>query len=535
MYPQNHPDLPPETEDLEGDFPDDEGFGAHLPTFPDHPFPPFIQQMLDLAPSTPQRDAMLLGITTVLGVTLNWFTFTYYGSRKTYPNLLHMTLGSPASGKGAVSWIKQLAVPVHEAYMDLYQCEMKQYRRERQAWECLGNKRKDVDIPQEPAQRLFIIPGNNSSTGIKDNLIAAGGVGLVFETEIDTMGSAISADYGHFGDTLRKGYDNDEISYFRRTEHEYRQTHRSCFGVCLTGTMSQLYGIIPNAEDGLQSRFLFYVLPEISGWINQFEHQKSDYNQQFHTWGVQWKKTLDAVRGVASSFELELTDDQVERFNAHFSRIFGRACAVHGGPMKSAVARLGLNLCRMMSVIATVRALESLLPVNGQQTDDVLPDTPQAVLKKLLASPYLQPAGHIPHENLQDGTYSTFTMRISDEDFQGLLDLVEPLYLHSGFVFSLLPKAQRPKPATNPRQVFDCLPLTFTREQIIEAGKQFNLSEKGVDSLLRRNLLNHTLEKTGRGLYRFCKKVRNPEDDPEKKKKEAKKKKKKAEPEDPQK
>lgn len=254
--------------------------------------------MLQCAPTLPQRDAMLLSITTALGVSLNWLTFTYYGNRKAYPNLLNMTLGSPASGKGSVAWIKQLVMPIHEACLKQSEEEMNQYLRDKSAWDCLGNQKKKQDMPQMPSQRLFIIPGNNS---------------------------AIGADYGHFGDTLRKGYDNDEISFYRRTEREYKQVRRSCFGICLTGTPSQLFGIIPTAEDGLQSRFLFYVLPEISSWVNQFEHEKHDYYQRFYQWGVQWKSVLDAVRQVATSFELELTPDQVTRFNDHFSQVFGRA------------------------------------------------------------------------------------------------------------------------------------------------------------------------------------------------------------------
>ena len=273
----------PPQEGLEEGVEDDENpLISSLPTFPSYTYPPFLEQMLQCAPSLPQRDAMLLSITTALGVSLNWLTFTYYGNRKAYPNLLNMTLGSPASGKGSVAWIKQLVMPLHEACLKQSEEEMKQYLRDKNAWDCLGNQKKKHDMPQMPSQRLFIIPGNNSATGIKENLISAQGVGLVFETEIDTMASAISADYGHFGDTLRKGYDNDEISFYRRTEREYKHVRRSCFGICLTGTLSQLFGIIPTAEDGLQSRFLFYVLPEISAWVNQFEHEKHDYYQRFY-------------------------------------------------------------------------------------------------------------------------------------------------------------------------------------------------------------------------------------------------------------
>lgn len=102
-----------------------------------------------------------------------------------------------------------------------------------------------------------------------------------------------------------------------------------------------------------------------------------------------------------------------------------------------------------------------------------------------------------------------YTLRISDADFEALLQLVEPLYLHSSFVFSLLPKPKRPRTTCHQRQVFDLLPLTFTREQALEAAQTLRINEKTIDSLLLRNVQKGTLERLERGVYTFAKKIRN--------------------------
>lgn len=46
---------------------------------------------------------------------------------------------------------------------------------------------------------MFLIAGDNSGTGVLENLIEADGVGL----EADTVSTAIGTDYGHWSDTLR--------------------------------------------------------------------------------------------------------------------------------------------------------------------------------------------------------------------------------------------------------------------------------------------------------------------------------------------
>ena len=80
-----------------------------------------------------------------------------------------------------------------------------------------------------------------------------------------------------------------------------------------------------------------------------------------HPLGERWKCLLDALTAVVSGINLKLTEEQKEEFNVHFSRIFGRAGAAHGDPMKSAVARIAINICRIIGIVALMRSLEVLL------------------------------------------------------------------------------------------------------------------------------------------------------------------------------
>lgn len=486
----------------------------NLPRFPEHDWPPFIRQMLDCAPSRAQRDALLLAIHTALGATLNWTVHTFYGDTYCYPNLLCFVVGHPASGKSVINWVKQLIMPFQEELLDKYQHELADYNAARVEWENQGKTRKGSDMPVPPELKIFLIPGNNSATGIKDNLITAGGVGLIFETEADTMSSAISADYGHWSDTLRKGYDNDEISFYRRLGREYRQCARSCFSVQLTGTPSQLPGIIPSTEDGLYSRFLFYLLPHISQWRNQFGRNKQNVRSLFEAWGREWKTVLDTIRRSASSFDLQFTPEQETRFNAHFQQVFGKACIIYGSSMESAVARLGTNACRMMCTLAFVRAIESFLPTAGSPLSATLPGSAAEVLKKLLASPHIRPAGHVSAANVRDGAVSAFTLTISDADFDAVLGMVVPLYRHAAHILHLLPKIEVLKQTyRNARELFNHLPHRFTREEALAKGKELGMGKRSVDNLLLRSVKSGVLLKIEWGVYEFSNPDKgNPED-----------------------
>ena len=75
-----------------------------------------------------------------------------------------------------------------------------------------------MEMPQMPKNSMFIISGNNTGTGILQNIIDSDGTGIIFETEADTITTAIGGDYGHWSDTLRNAFDHAGLSFNRRTD-----------------------------------------------------------------------------------------------------------------------------------------------------------------------------------------------------------------------------------------------------------------------------------------------------------------------------
>ena len=340
--------------------------------------------------------------------------------------------------------------------------------------------------------------GNDIHLTIDRNL--HGGVGLICETEADTVSTAIGGDHGHWSDLLRKCFDHDRLAYNRRTNHEYRECNVTFLCVLLSGTPAQIKPLIPSAENGLFSRQLFYYMPAIEEWEDQFNEADTDYDSRFLEWGAQWKEVLDAITASVSNINMKLTHEQKEIFNFHFARVFGRASAIHGNQMKSAVTRIAINIFRIISIIALLRSLESLLP-GGERSGE-----PQEnIVRTLLDCPGLTPSAHIPQENIADGIVPQFNLSIRTDDFYAVLALVEPLYRHACHILSLLPAGTPTAPSANmtPETLFDCLPLRFTRNEAIDKGEQVGVPAGSVDSLLKRMTERGQLVKVGRGEYEF--------------------------------
>lgn len=467
---------------------------VRLPCFPDYQWPHFLQQVIDCGDTPAQKDILLLGAVTVFGATLNKLLHFVYGRKSQYPCLQTFIIAPPASGKGALTWVRRLAEPIHNSLLEAYHEKLKAYRCEKAQWDTLGKEKAKNAEPEPPCMKMFLIAGDNSGAGMMENLMDADGAGLICETEADTVSEAIGAEYGHWSETLRKSFDHDRLSYNRRTNHEYRECPKSYLSVLLSGTPNQVKPLVPSAENGLFSRQLFYCMPPINEWRNQFDQSGTDYDCIFTAWGEHWKQLLDALAAAISGINLKLTQEQQDEFNVHFSGVFGRAGVVHGSHMKSAVARIAINICRIIGIVALMRSFDALLA--SGTTDDLI--------KTLMSCPGLSPSPRIPQENVKDGVVPQFDLTVSSEDFHAVLSLTGPLYLHSCHVLSFLPAGDTlTQQKASPEAFLDLLPLSFTRTQALRASEQCGISPGTLDSMLKRMTDKGQLKKSGRGEYRF--------------------------------
>jgi hypothetical protein len=441
-----------------------------LPTFPEADWPKILLLIMSYATSPTQRDVMLIGALTAIGASMERYVRCPYAGKLQSPCLQSFIVAPSASGKGILSLIRLLVEPIHDEIRQQVATEVKAYKKEKAAYDVMGKERSKVEAPQMPKNRMFLISGNNTGTGILQNIMDANGTGLICETEADTIASAISSEYGHWSDTLRKAFDHDRLSYNRRTDQEYREVKRIFLAVLLSGTPAQVRALIPSAENGLFSRQLFYYMHGIYTWADQFACGEIDLDEIFRSIGRDWQLKLDILKehGIHT---LRLTDEQKKEFNALFSDLFFRSDIANGNEMRSFIARLAVNICRIMSTIAMLRVLEIPQPYQLKSSDRYAP----------------VPDKEIPTDNVKDGIITRWDITITPEDFKAVLGLVKPLYRHATHILSFLPSSEIPHRANADRDAFfDALGDEFTRTQLTEQATAMGIKPNTALSWLRR-------------------------------------------------
>lgn len=271
-----------------------------------------------------ERQVFLIGALGLLSGTMPNVCGLYDGSI-VYPNLYFFLLGRYGQGKGSLKFSKALGYDVHEA--------------------------KKSKTPQE----ILFIPANNSKTGILELLSNNGGAGILFESEADTLETALTTDYGRFSDTLRGAYHHEPISYYRRGNKEFIEITRPALSVVVSGTWDQLTRLIPTPENGLFSRFLFYQLTENKEFKNVFDPGKNDYSQAFayHSGLV-----LDLYKFLESAKEpyfFQFAENQKQRFHNFFSEMKATTTADISGGLAGVVHRLGISFFRIAMQLTVLR------------------------------------------------------------------------------------------------------------------------------------------------------------------------------------
>ena len=355
------------------------------------------------------------------------------------------------------------------------------YRREKAKYDTLGKERGKTETPVMPANKMFLISGNNTGTGILQNLMDSDGTGLICESEADTISTAIGSEYGHWSDTMRKAFDHDRLSYNRRTDQEYREVKKTYLSVLLSGTPAQVKPLIPTSENGLFSRQIFYYMPAIHHWQNQFDRNDSDLEETFTALALEWKDKLKAIV-MGGLFTLRLTDGQKKEFNQLFSNLFVRSGLANGNEMSSSVARLAINICRIMEVVAMLRVLEQ---------------------GEIASSPHVSPDRGTSPDNLKDRIITLWDLYITPDDFHAVLSLAESLYRHTTHILSFLPKTEVTSRGNADRDALvGSMEEEFTRASFLQKAEAMGIKPETASTWLKRMQKHGLVESVdGKGTY----------------------------------
>lgn len=218
--------------------------------------PYLLQQVCDKSQNADEADMMVLGAISAIASTINNVS-GLYGGRKVFPNLFTYVVAPASAGKGRLALIRNLVQPIHDQLRERNKLEWDRYYEELVQYKQV--KDPDMEKPVPPPLRMHIIPANTSATAMCQILHGNGGVGFMMETEGDTLTNTLLSDHGNYSDVLRKSFHNEPVSYLRRTNHEYVEVFEPQISALLSGTPGQIRKLIPDSENGLFSRFMYYL------------------------------------------------------------------------------------------------------------------------------------------------------------------------------------------------------------------------------------------------------------------------------------
>ncbi len=415
-----------------------------MPTLPDDVFntiPEFLKHITNVATTKEERDILLLGSLVTLSAAIPKL-IGKYGDNPVNANLFIFISAKASAGKGILIHCRKLVEPIHLALRNQAKIMKQQFEVDMQEFNSNKGKDATTEKPQKPPQKMLFIPANNSATGFLEILGDSDKRGLIFETEGDTLAKAFKSDYGDFSDGFRNAFQHEPISYYRRTDKEYVEIDRPCLSALLSGTPKQITTLIPNAENGLFSRFMFYVMNMKLVWKDVFASKtENGLDVHFEKLGNDFfslYQTLQANPDVHFS----LTPSQQLQFNQFFEKMQTLYVNIQEEEIISSVRRLGLIAFRIMMIFSALRIMED--------------------------------------GNIEQNLYC------NDTDFQNTLDMITILVKHSSYVYSqIAQETYRPKPKHKKEQFLENLPYHFNRQTYVATAQSLGITDKSAQRYIK--------------------------------------------------
>ena len=184
------------------------------------------------------------------------------------------------------------------------------------------------------------------------------GQGLLFETEGDVLSASFGEDFDDFSQGLRQGFQNEPISYLRRTEREYVCIKQPRISTILSGTPQQVTNLMTSVENGLFSRFLFYCLDKPLVWLDVLDEGDGEsLDDHFKVLGGQFFAFYHKLQENAR-IKIRLSEEQGQAFNKHFGQLQAEYYAIFGDDTIASVRRLAVSTFRIAMILTALRMME---------------------------------------------------------------------------------------------------------------------------------------------------------------------------------
>ena len=458
----------------------DEESLPHFPAFIYDMLPPFLKEVLGNCISEDDRDMMLMGTLTCISATLH-NVVGEYNHDDWHPMLYFFVMADAGMGKGSLKYCREIVAPIHNELREASERLMKEYKESKS--ENKPGEKTASDADEAPHRRTLFIPTNSSAASVIQQLDNNDGIGLIFDTECDTLSAILKSEYGDYSTIIRKSYHHEPIDLSRRKDDEYRVIERPMLAICLSGTPGQLYTLTPQAEDGTFSRITCYHIPfkaEFRDVLVESANTNSDsytLRDRFFQLGKLYKQRRESFfRG--GKYRIVIPQEYCKEFNEHFRQMNQEVVDDISHDMQSVVRRLAFTVFRIMMVLTSIRFMD---------------ETPN-------------PSALTP----KDG--SSIVLRCSKDDFDIAMAIGDVLIYHTVYCYAHLPQS---KVTTNVQgeivtkkskmeQLLAALPDKFDRETYravsMEQGYPVSTTAKWINDYIRQGRLEHVSQNSYRKL-----------------------------------
>jgi len=410
--------------------------------------PAILQESADLFLDDIEKDVFLIGSLAVLSGCLPNIEGIYFDE----PNSAHLYtfITAPAgSGKGKMKWSKYFGQAIHTHLLTQSRLARNKYESEMEQYNNLTRpQRQGTEKPEEPPRRMFFIPANSSSSAFIQALSDNNFRGVLFETEADTLADTFKQEWGNFSDVLRKAFHHESTSMFRRKDNEFIEIRDPHIAIGLSGTPKQVHNMIPDVENGLFSRFLYYAFEDNSEFKNPFvSHRNVNYTDFFNQKAKVIFDLYQQLQRLPQKIVFQLTDAQGSRFTDIFNTMLTKNKLLLGRDFDANIKRLGLITFRIAMIISGLRILE-------------------------------------------DGDLSS-PMICSDRDFETAMTIATTLEKHAIAVFQNLPNNDLKGIKL---KFFEKLPQQFDRQGYLKVAEELGILPRTAEKYVgqfKPKLLNH--------------------------------------------
>lgn len=412
-----------------------------------------------------EKDLVLIGSIVTLSSVLLPFRTIFHG-RTIFPNMFLFVPGPAGSGKGRLDFCYRLVRPIHNDKRELWQLAQEEYKQELDRYRALSKKEKaNTTSPVKPPITLLRVPANCSATSFAEAMADNGNM-LMFETEGDTVVNTFKSDYGNYSDNFRKAFAHEEFGYLRRgNDSEEKEVQNPRLSVVLSGTPEQVKSLIPNAENGLLSRFIFYTLSATDEWLDGFSGYDADnpLEKVFDDLGKEIDRFYQHLKQYQEIW-FTLSIVQQQKFNDYFAEEKQRMKELNGDLYNASTHRLSWALLRIAMILTALRCMDT---------------------------------GKVPEK-----------VECTDADFDTAVSIIKTISQHNDYIFNVLNegvteevKVSETYSSAARATLLSILPDQFTSKDMKAAAVKITKSLRTVERQVRRAIQKGQVKELGKGSY----------------------------------